>query len=193
MKQITEKIYTYDDLIENKIPEDVFEVIEGIGFESMATSSLHGAWVGAIIDYMRRNFKNKNNYYILGGEISILINKVPLTYLNADIVLIKRERLPILTKNILEIPPDIVFEILVSYEPNVEYKMKAYKEIGVLKQFWIYPESKKVIVIDKDGNKVEYPFNKKIEVIEGKKFSFHALKFKWKENFDKTNFYPLKL
>jgi hypothetical protein len=47
--------------------------------------------------------------------------------------------------------------------------MKAYKEIGVLKQFWIYPESKKVIVIDKEGNKVEYPFNKKIEIIEGKK------------------------
>jgi Uma2 family endonuclease len=44
------------------------------------------------------------------------------------------QRLPKLTKNILEIPPDIVFEIVVSYEPNVEYKMKAYKEIGVLKQ-----------------------------------------------------------
>ena len=174
MKQITKKIYTYDDLIENKIPEEVFEVIEGIGVESMATSSLHGAWVGAIIDYMRRNFKN--NYYILGGEISILINKVPLTYLNADIVLISRERLPILTKNILEIPPDIVFEIVVSYEPNVEYKMKAYKEIGVLKQFWIYPESKKVIVIDKEGNKIEYPFNKKIEVIEGKKILFSRFK-----------------
>ena len=43
MKQITEKIYTYEDLIENKIPEEVFEVIEGIGVESMATSSLHGA------------------------------------------------------------------------------------------------------------------------------------------------------
>ena len=72
-------------------------------------------------------------------DVSIIVSKNPLTFLSADI------RLPILTKNILEIPSDIVFEIVVSYEPNVEYKMKSYKEIGVLKQFWIYPESKKVI------------------------------------------------
>ena len=43
MKQITKKTYTYEDLIENRIPEEVFEVIEGIGVESIATSSLHGA------------------------------------------------------------------------------------------------------------------------------------------------------
>ena len=174
MKQITEKIYTYDDLIENKIPEEVFEVIEGIGVESMATSSYHNGWVGLLYNYLFRNFIK--NYWVLPNETSILIKKIPLTYLNADIVLIKRERLPILTKNILEIPPDIVFEIVVSYEPNVEYKMKAYREIGVLKQFWIYPESKKVIVIDKDGNKVEYLFNKKIEVIEGKKILLSRFK-----------------
>jgi Uma2 family endonuclease len=45
-------------------------------------------------------------------------------------MIIRKKRLPRLTKNILEIPPDIVFEIVVSYEPNVEYKMKAYKEKG---------------------------------------------------------------
>jgi Uma2 family endonuclease len=174
MKQITEKIYTYDDLIENKIPEDVFEVIEGIGVEGMATSSYHNAWVSELFYYLRRYYGG--NYRVLTNETSILISKNPLTYLNADIVLIKRERLPILTKNILEIPPDIVFEIVVSYEPNVEYKMKAYREIGVLKQFWIYPESKKVIVIDKEGNKVEYPFNKKIEIIEGKKILLSRFK-----------------
>ena len=91
-------------------------------------------------------------------------------------MIISKKRLPILTKNILEIPPDIVFEVVVSYEPNVEYKMKAYREIGVLKQFWIYPESKKVIVIDKEGNKIEYPFNKKIEFIEGKKILLSRFK-----------------
>jgi len=174
MKQITEKIYTYEDLIENKIPEDVFEVIEGIGVEGMTTSSLHGAWVMILGEFLMKHFKNK--FHVLGGETSILINKVPLTYLNADIVLISKKRLPKPTKSILEIPPDIVFEIVVSYEPNVEYKMKAYREIGVLKQFWIYPESKKVIVIDKDGNKSEYPFNKKIEVIEGKKILLSRFK-----------------
>jgi Uma2 family endonuclease len=174
MKQITEKIYTYEDLIENKIPEEVFEVIEGIGVESMATSSLHGAWVFTLSEYLGRHFKKL--YYILSGEVSIIVSKNPLTFLSADIMIISKKRLPKLTKNILEIPPDIVFEIVVSYEPNVEYKMKAYKEIGVLKQFWIYPESKKVIVIDKDGNKVEYPFNKKIEIIEGKKILLSRFK-----------------
>ena len=174
MKQITEKIYTYEDLIENKIPEDVFEVIEGIGVEGMATSSYHNGWVSELFYYLRRYYGK--NYRVLTNETSILISENPLTYLNADIVLISRERLPRLTKNILEIPPDIVFEIVVSYEPNVEYKMKVYREIGVLKQFWIYPESKKAIVIDKEGNKVEYPFNKKIEVIEGKKILFSRFK-----------------
>jgi Uma2 family endonuclease len=174
MKQITEKIYTYEDLIENKIPEDVFEVIEGIGVEGMATSSLHGAWVMILGEFLMKHFKNK--FHVLGGETLILINKVPLTYLNADIVLISKERLPKPTKNILEIPPDIVFEIVVSYEPNIEYKMKAYKEIGILKQFWVYPKERKVIVIDKDRNKVEYLFNKKIKVIEGKKILFSRFK-----------------
>jgi Uma2 family endonuclease len=121
-----------------------------------------------------KHFKDK--YQVLGGETSILINKVPLTYLDADVVLISKKRLPKLTKNILEIPPDIVFEIVVSYEPNLEYKMNAYQKIGVLKQFWIYPESKKVIVINKEGNKAEYPFNKKIEIIEGKKILLSRFK-----------------
>jgi hypothetical protein len=54
--------------------------------------------------------------------------------------------------------------------------MNAYQKIGVLKQFWVYPKERKVIVIDRDGNKTEYPFNKKIEVIEGKKILFSRFK-----------------
>jgi hypothetical protein len=174
MKQITEKIYTYEDLVENKIPEEVFEVIEGIGVESMATSSYHNEWVSELFYYLRRIYGK--SYKVLTNETSILVSKNPLTYINADILLISKSKLSKTTEHILEIPLDIVFEIVVSYEPNMEYKMKAYKEIGVLKQFWIYPESKKVIVIDKDGNKSEYPFNKKIEVIEGKKILLSRFK-----------------
>jgi hypothetical protein len=57
MKQIIEKIYTYEDLVENRIPEEIFEVIEGIGVESMATNSLHGAWVFTLSEYLGRHFK----------------------------------------------------------------------------------------------------------------------------------------
>jgi len=54
--------------------------------------------------------------------------------------------------------------------------MNAYQKIGVLKQFWVYPKERKVIVIDRDGNKTEYPFNKKIEIIEGKKILLSRFK-----------------
>ena len=57
MKQITEKIYTYKDLVENRIPEEVFEVIEGIGVESMATNFLHGTCVFTLSEYLGRHFK----------------------------------------------------------------------------------------------------------------------------------------
>jgi Uma2 family endonuclease len=174
MKQITEKIYTYEDLIENKIPEYVFEVIEGIGVESMATSSYHNEWVSELFYYLRRIYGK--SYKVLTNETSILVSKNPLTYVNADILLISKSKLSKTTEHILEIPPDIVFEIVVSYEPNVEYKMNAYQKIGVLKQFWVYPKERRVIVIDRDGNKTEYPFNKKIEVIEGKKILLSRFK-----------------
>jgi len=174
MKQAIKKVYTYEDLLENKIPEDVFEVIEGVGIKNMAWSSLHGEWITEIVYYLKKNFDK--NYKILSGEISIIVSRNPLTYINADILMIKKEKLPKTTKNILEIPPDLIFEVVVSYEPNIDYKMKAYKEIGVLKQFWIYPEEKKVIVIDNEGNKNEYPFDKKIEIVDNKKILFSRFK-----------------
>jgi hypothetical protein len=174
MRQTILKIYTYKDLLEDKIPEEIFEVIEGIGVEGMPWGVLHSVWVNKLSWYLTKNYSK--NYWILSGEISILISKSPLTYLNSDIVLISKEKLKTITEHILEIPPDILFEIVVSYEPNVEYKMNAYQKIGVLKQFWVYPKERKVIVIDKEGNKVEYPFNKKIEVIEGKKILLSRFK-----------------
>ena len=174
MKQAIKKFYTYEDLLENRIPEDIFEVIEGVGIKNMAWSLYHNAWVSELFYYLRRVYGK--NYIVLTNETSILITKNPLTYLNADIILVSKIKLPKLTKNILEIAPDLIFEIIVSYEPNIDYKMRAYKEIGVLKQFWIYPEEKKVIVIDKEGNKNEYPFNKKIEIIDNKKILFSRFK-----------------
>jgi Uma2 family endonuclease len=132
MRQTLLKIYTYKDLLEDKIPEEVFEVIEGIGVESMPFSTFHNRWVFEISKYLENVFSK--DYWVIPHETSILVSKNPLTYINADIVLISRSRLNKITEHILEIPPDIVFEIVVSYEPNVEYKMKAYREIGVLKQ-----------------------------------------------------------
>jgi Uma2 family endonuclease len=174
MRQTILKIYTYKDLLEDKIPEEIFEVIEGIGVESMPFSTFHNRWVFEISKYLENVFSK--DYWVIPHETSILVSKNPLTYINADIVLISRSRLNKITEHILEIPPDIVFEIVVSYEPNIEYKMNAYQKIGVLKQFWVYPKERKVIVIDKDGNKVEYPFNKKIEIIEGKKILLSRFK-----------------
>ena len=152
MRQTILKIYTYKDLLEDKIPEEVFEVIEGIGVESMPFSAFHNRWVFEISKYLENVFSK--DYWVVPHETSILVSKNPLTYINAD----------------------IVFEIVVSYEPNVEYKMNAYQRIGVLKQFWVYPKERRVIVIDRDGNKVEYPFNKKIEFIEGKKILLSRFK-----------------
>jgi Uma2 family endonuclease len=174
MKQTLLKIYTYKDLLEDKIPEEIFEVVEGMGVKGMPTSSLHNKWVSEIFFYLRKKFSK--NYEVLTNETSILISKIPLTYLNADIIIIERRKIKTFSENILEVPPDVVFEIVVSFEANTEYKMNAYQKIGVLKQFWVYPKERKVIVIDKEGNKVEYPFNKKIEVIEGKKILFSRFK-----------------
>ena len=174
MRQTILKIYTYKDLLEDRIPEEIFEVVEGVGVKEMPTSSLHNKWVSEIFFYLRKKFSK--NYEVLTNETSILISKIPLTYLNADIIIIERRKIKTFSENILEVPPDVVFEIVVSFEANTEYKMNAYQKIGVLKQFWVYPKERKVIVIDRDGNKTEYPFNKKIEVIEGKKILFSRFK-----------------
>ncbi len=71
----------------------------------------------------------------------------------------------------IEIPPDLIVEI-VSPSDSAEYvqgKMRNYRDWGVLRQVWIYPKVREVVVVDEGGVFV-YGEEDEVEVLEGVRF-----------------------
>jgi Uma2 family endonuclease len=167
MKTMEKKIWTYEQV--DEIPEHSI-VLNGKEVEIMASSDIHGVWLGQI--YLALNKLYGSSYWILVGEIGILISREPLVILAGDIVLISKIKMPKLRGKILEIPPDLVIEIEKEKEEiDIEEKMNYYSSIGIKKQIWVLLSKREVIVIE-DNKRSIYSFDDEIELLEGKKLKF---------------------
>lgn len=163
---LEKKIYTYDDI--KSLPEGNYEIIEGKMVEITPTGFRHGRFEVLFAELLMRHLKGRG--YVATGEVGVIINKSPLTVRAADVVYISKEKMPFEPKGMLEMPPDLIIEIV--SESNVQWeltdKIKDYLLFGVERVILIDPQTETVNIYQKGKREVLfYSFDEEFEIIEG--------------------------
>jgi len=169
-----DKVWTYEDYLNGRIPAEVSEIVKGKEVRKMPASFIHGFLEGKIYTLLLNLPKNK--YFAAVGEVALLLSRSPLTLRGADVVVISKNRLKGIPKGAIEVPPDLIVEI-VSPSDSLPYtieKMEDYRRWGVKRQVWVFPEDGKVVVIEGEGIKV-FDENDEVELLEGVKFKLKDL------------------
>lgn len=162
---INKQVFTYEDI--NRLPDGNYEIIDGERRDMTPTGFEHGHFEGKFFELLSRHFKDKG--YVAVGEIGILINKKPLRLRAADVVYISKEKSPQRPKGILEIPPDLIIEII--SESNAAWeimdKVKDYLSIGVERIILIDPLTQTVSLYQKGKKEAMlYTFDDEFILIE---------------------------
>lgn len=158
----------YEDI--NRLPEGNYEIIDGEIVEMAPTGFEHGEFELEIGYFLRKELKDKG--YVSSGEVGILISKDPLRIRGADIVYISKRKLKEKPKGVLEVPPDLIIEII---SPNntiseIEEKIDDYFKIGVPKVILVDPQTQKVYIYQNGKRSIDlYTFQDEIEFVEGLK------------------------
>jgi Uma2 family endonuclease len=167
MKTLAEKqIFTYDDI--ECLPEGNYEIIAGERYDMTPTSFEHGDLEIRLGEFLRRHIKDKG--YVAVGEVGVLISKRPLKIRAADVVYISKEKSPERPKGILEIPPDLIIEII--SETNTAWeitdKVKDYLLIGAERIILIEPKTKTASLYQKGKKEaILYDYEEEITILEG--------------------------
>src|SRR3989304_4449583 len=167
MKTLAEKlIFTYDDI--ERLPGGNYEIIEGERYDMTPTSFEHGDMEIRLGEFLRRHIKDKG--YAAVGEVGVLISKKPLKIRAADVVYISKGKSPERPTGILEIPPDLIIEII--SETNTAWeitdKVKDYLFIGVERIILIEPKTRTVSIYQKGKKEaILYDYEEEIVILEG--------------------------
>ena len=167
MKTLAEKqIFTYDDI--GCLPEGNYEIRDGEMYDMAPTSFEHGDIEGKFYKLLTRHLESKG--HIAVGEVGVLISKKPLKIRAADVVYISKEKSPESPRGILEIPPDLIIEII--SETNTAWeitdKVKDYLLIGVEKILLIEPKTKTASVYQKGKKEaILYDYEDEITILQG--------------------------
>ncbi len=174
MKTLAEKqIFTYDDI--TRLPEGNYEIIDGERYDMTPTGFEHGEFEWRLAEFLNRHLKDKG--YVAVGEIGVLIKRKPFRLRAADVVYISKEKALQKPKGILEIPPDLIIEII--SETNTAWEMtdkvKDYLSIGVERIILVDPQTQTVSLYQKGKKEaILYNFDEDVVLIE-------ALSVKMKE------------
>src|SRR3972149_6350550 len=167
MKTLADKQhFIYEDI--HRLPEGNYEIINGERYEMTPTSFEHGDLEVRFGELLRSKLKGKG--YVAVGEVGILINKTPLRIRAANVVYISKEKAPERPKGILEIPPDLIIEII--SETNTAWeitdKVKDYLLIGVERIILIEPKTRTVSIYQKGKKEaILYDYEEEIVILEG--------------------------
>ncbi len=167
MKTLAEKqIFTYDDI--TRLPEGNYEIIDGERHDMTPTGFEHGNFEGKFYELLSQHFKGRGHVAV--GEIGILIKRKPFRLRAADVVYISKEKSPERPKGILEIPPDLIIEII--SEDNAMWeitdKVKDYLSIGVDRIVLVDPHTQTVSLYQKGKKEaILYNFDEDVALIEG--------------------------
>ncbi len=163
---LDKRIFTYEDI--DSLPEGNYEIIDGERRDMTPTMFRHGKFEGIFYELLRKHLKDKG--YIAVGEVGIVISRNPFRLRAADVVYISREASPVEPVGMLEIPPDLIIEII-SEDNTANYindKVKDYLSIGVKRTVLIDPYTETITVF-KHGKKEAgyYNFDEEFELIDG--------------------------
>ncbi len=172
MKVVGEKQLLTSEDIKNLPSEGWYEVVNGEVVELAPTGFEHGEYELGIGSCLRKLLKGKG--YVVGGEVGIVLRKNPLTVRAADIVYISKERLPQKPKGMLEVPPELVVEIVSESNTfqEIEGKVKDYLDFGVDRVLLVDPANGIATLYEgKSRTARMFSFSEEIEVVEGVKIS----------------------
>ena len=161
---VKDRLISYEDIA--SIPEG-YEVIEGRLKELAPAGGEHGYFEAEVAFKL----KEVEGGYVLVGEVGIVISRDPLTVRAADIVYISKDKLKSVPKGMLEVPPDLVVEIISpsnTFE-EVEEKVADYLNFGVGRVFLIDPSAKKVTLINEERKIEIKDFDEEVEILPGLK------------------------
>lgn len=163
---LEKKIFTYEDI--SSLPEGNYEIIDGERRDMTPTGFYHGDLEGALYEFIKRQLKDKG--YVAVGEVGVVISRNPFRLRAADVVYISKEKSPARPKGMLEIPPDLIIEILSedNTAKDINDKVKDYLSIGVKRIVLVDPYTE-LITIFHHGRKEAgfYSFDDGFELIDG--------------------------
>ncbi|MBW8049549.1 MAG: Uma2 family endonuclease [Cytophagales bacterium] len=161
------RIYTYDDL-NYFLPNGNYEIIDGKKVNMSPTGFIHGEFEFNIARFLKDHLENKG--YVSVGEIGIVISKKPFRLRAADVVYISKETSASKPEGILEIAPDLIFEILSKDDTiqDMNDKIKDYLSIGVKKIVVVDPFTKSLSIYHQNKKDINfYNFDQQFELIDG--------------------------
>ncbi len=155
---------SYKDL--NNLPEGNYEVIDGEVIELAPTGFEHGEYELDIGRFLREALKDRG--YVAVGEVGILISKEPLRIRSADVVYISKVRAGKRPEGILEVPPELVIEIISPSNTytEIEEKVIDYLGAGVDRVLLIDPKLKRATLFEKEKREAKiYSFEEEFQLL----------------------------
>ncbi len=160
------KIFTYDDI--NSLPDGNYEIIDGERRDMTPTGFGHGYFESIIADLLRKHFGASG--FVAVGEVGIVISKNPFRLRAADVVYISRTKYPERPIGMLELPPELIVEIVSddNTAKHINDKVKDYLSFGVGRVILVDPYSETVTVFQQGSKEAGYyDFNDEFEMIGG--------------------------
>ncbi len=169
-----ERIWTYGDYLSGRIPTEVSEIVKGEEVRKMPAGFSHGYIESYLAAVLRSKLAIR--YWVASGEVGLLLSRSPLTLRGADVVAVGKDRLKGVPKGAIEVPPDLIVEIVSPSDglPYIIEKMEDYRKWGVKRQVWVFPEDREVVVVDEGGVRA-FGEGDEVELLEGVKFRLKDL------------------
>ncbi len=166
MKSLLEKkVFTYNDV--NLLPDGNYEIIDEEMVPMTPAGFRHGNLEGVFYEILRKHLGAEG--YVAVGEVGIVIRKKPFRLRAADVVYISKKTSPQKPVGMLEIPPDLVVEIISKDETagKIDEKVQDYLSFGVKRVVCINPFTETVAVHCHGRSDIGYyGFDEKFELID---------------------------
>ncbi|MEM1321446.1 MAG: Uma2 family endonuclease [Bacteroidota bacterium] len=139
--------------------------------ELMGSSKLQSLIIAELIFLLRSTLGN--TYFLFTNELGLQFSKK--SWRAADIAVIKADRVKELDNKYLKVPPELVIEIDTKAElSEVQNPLGYYQEktedliqFGVDRVVWIFTETRKVMIADKDKHWQINNWEESFELFEG--------------------------
>ncbi|MBI5308170.1 MAG: Uma2 family endonuclease [Planctomycetes bacterium] len=162
---LDKKIFTYNDV--NSLPDGNYEIIDEEMVSMTPAGFRHGNLEGVFYALLTKHLGSKG--YTAVGEVGIVIRKKPFRLRAADVVYISKKTSPQKPVGMLEVPPDLVVEIISEDETagKIDEKVQDYLSIGVKRVVCINPFTETVAVHYHGRSDIGYyDFDEKFELVD---------------------------
>ena len=155
MSSIEAKRLTFDAWLELPETKQRYEIVDGVLIMPPAPTPDH-QWIMMELFAPLREFVNDRDLgVVLAAPVDLVIQREPLRTRQPDILYLSadrtgiRGRAELRTLRFLEIPPDLVAEVLSpsNTRRDIEDKLEDYRQIGVKECWLISPEAETIEVL----------------------------------------------